>query len=406
MPSLPLPRPAYTLLPFALLLGCARPGPPRAPSLHIPAVVTDLSAARTGDTVELRFTAPTRASDTVPLPAGPLRGVLCRQLGPATPGTCISVTGISLTIVAKAAPQAVVLEDNLPAALTTGTPSLLSYRVQFFNAKGTSIGESEPAYALAGAAPAPVAGLTATGARNGIVLTWTPVASTDEVLLERTDLAPTPTRQPRPTASPDAKPRTIATPRHTARHAIATPERTASAANVTWLQANAEPATARTLDTAIDPETPYQYRALRRRIVKLGGRTLELRSALSPPQQITLQQVYAPAAPTGLNVAAYFDRSSATPGFAVDLIWQPVDDDTRTAPLAGYNIYRETLDAQNNVIAPSARLNATPAPLPSFHDATAKPTERYRYRVTAIDTKANESPAATAILDQTVDSRQ
>jgi len=399
MPSLPYRRPirqaVTSLAGLALLLGCARPGPPRAPSLHIPAVVTDLTAARSGDTVELRFTAPTRASDTVPLPAGDLRGVLCRQLGPATPGACVAVTGIHITIVAKAPPQAIHLEDTLPAALTTGPPSLLSYRVQFFNAKGASVGESEPAYSVAGAAPTPIAGLTASGARNGIVLSWTPVATEDDVLLERTDLAPS---KPRPTTNPDTKPRTVTTPRRNAKHAVATPERTESA-SVLWLQANADAATGRTLDTTVDPETPYQYRALRRRTVKLGGRTLELRSALSPPQQITLQEIYAPAAPSGLNVAAYFDRSAATPTFAVDLIWQPVDDDTRTAPLAGYNIYRETLDPQNNVIAPSTRLNATPNPLPSFHDTTAKPTDRYRYRITAIDTKGNESPAATATLE-------
>jgi hypothetical protein len=378
-----------------LLLGCARPGPPRAPSLHIPAVVTDLTAARTGDIVELRFTAPTRASDTVPLPVGDLRGVLCRQLGTATSGPCIAVSGINLTIVAKAAPQAVVLEDKLPAALTSGTPSLLSYRVQFFNAKGTSIGESEPAYTLAGEAPTPVTGLTATGARNGIVLTWTPVASIeDEVLLERTDLAPQAPTKPRP----EPKPHTVTTSRRTSKHAIATPERTTSA-SVVWLQANATAATGRTLDADAEPYTPYQYRALRRRTVKLGGRTLELRSALSPPQQIMLKDIYAPAAPKGLNVAAYFDRNSATPTFAVDLIWQPVDDDTRTAPLAGYNIYRETLDSQGKPVTPSTRLNATPIALPSFHDATAKPTDGYRYRVTAIDTKANESTAATATLE-------
>jgi hypothetical protein len=362
-------------------------------------VVNDLTAARTGDTVELRFTAPTRASDSVPLPAGPLRGVLCRQLGPATPAACAPVTGIDLTIVPKAPPQAVHLEDKLPPALTTGGPRLLSYRVQFFSPSGRTLGESEPAYSVAGAAPAPVAGFTATGARNGIVLSWTPAASGDEVLLERTDLAPSAPRQPRP----DAKPHTVTTPRHANKHPVATPERTESA-SVVWLQANADPATGRTLDTSADADTPYQYRALRRRTVKLGGRTLELRSALSPPQQITLKEIYAPAAPTGLNVAAYFDRNGPTPTFAVDLVWQPVDDDTRTAPLAGYNIYRETLDpqdraAQSRIIAPSARLNATPNPLPSFHDATAKPTEHYRYRITAIDTKGNESPAATAIIE-------
>lgn len=384
-------------LSLALLLGCARPGPPRAPSLHIPAIVTDLSAARTGNVVELRFTAPTHASDGVPLPAGDLRGVLCRQLGPSTQAnTCDSVTGIDITIAAKAGPQTVHLEDTLPTPLTTGAPRLLTYRVQIFSPTGRSLGESDPAYSVAGDAPTPIAAVTATGARNGIILTWNPEASTeDDVLLERTDLTAPATAR---------KPHTPMVPHRTTKRAIATPERIISA-NITWLQANADPGTGRTLDTTADPDTLYQYRALRRRTVRLGGRTLELRSAPSPPQQITLLQIYPPAAPTGLSIAAYFERFGAAqtnelaPTFAVDLVWQPVDDDTRTAPLAGYNLYRETLNAQGQITAAAKRLNPTPILLPSFHDTTAKPTERYRYRVTAIDTSANESPATTTILE-------
>jgi len=35
----------------------------------------------------------------------------------------------------------------------------------------------------------------------------------------------------------------------------------------------------------------------------------------------------------------------------------------------------------------------------AFRDETANPTERYRYSVTAIDSKGNESPATTAVLE-------
>ena len=413
MPSLPPSRPATRLtalaLPLLLVCGCARPGPPHAPSLRIPAVVTDLSASRTGDVVYLRFTAPTRASDGIPLPAGALRGVLCRQLvatPPGTPGPCVSVTGIDITIAAKSSPQAVHLEDTLPAPLTTSAPHLLSYRVQFFSPAGRTIGDSEPAYSVAGAAPVPVTGFTATGARNGILLNWNPSDPGEgEVLLERTDLAQssaaqsssTP-RKPQPATRP-----AVAVTHHSTRHPVATPERTS--ANITWLQANADPGTGRTLDTSIESDTPYRYRALRRTMVHLGGRTIELRSALSSPQELTLQQVYPPAAPVGLSVAAYFERFGAaqtnelTPTFAVDLVWQPVDDDTRTAALAGYNIYRETLDSKGQITTPATRLNPTPVLLPAFRDAAAKPTDRYRYRVTAIDTRGNESPAATTTLE-------
>lgn len=412
MPSPPKPRIAACLAGLSLslaLFGCARPGPPRAPSLHIPAVVTDLSASRTGEIVELRFTAPSRASDNVPLPPGMLRGVLCRQTspaaapGPAAPAPCVAVAGIDIVLAAKAGPQHMILQDPLPAPLATGPAHLLTYRVQFFSPNGRSLGESEPAYSVAGESPAPVAGLSLTGARNGVVLSWQPATPyTDEVLLERTDLAAAAAPSPR-------KPSVVAVPRRPARRATATPTpaRT-TAANVLWLQANADPGTGRTLDASLDADTPYQYRALRRRTVQLGGRTLELRSSISAPLPITLLQIYPPAAPTGLNVAAYFERfgtaqtSELAPTFAVDLVWQPIDDDTRTAPLAGYNIYREALDAKGTILTPATRLNPTPTLLPAFHDATAQPTQRYLYRVTAIDTKNNESPPATATLEPQV----
>jgi hypothetical protein len=68
-----------------------------------------------------------------------------------------------------------------------------------------------------------------------------------------------------------------------------------------------------------------------------------------------------------------------------------VDDTGLLAGLAGYNVYRS---------GPAGRkkLNTTPVQVPAFNDATAHPTERYSYSVTAVDGKGNESPAATVVL--------
>jgi hypothetical protein len=44
------------------------------------------------------------------------------------------------------------------------------------------------------------------------------------------------------------------------------------------------------------------------------------------------------------------------------------------------------------------QLNTLPILQPSFHDATANPAESYRYSVTAVDAKGNESPAFTITL--------
>jgi fibronectin type 3 domain-containing protein len=43
-------------------------------------------------------------------------------------------------------------------------------------------------------------------------------------------------------------------------------------------------------------------------------------------------------------------------------------------------------------------LNTLPIPQPAFHDTTADPAAIYRYSVTAVDAKGNESPSATATL--------
>ena len=51
---------------------------------------------------------------------------------------------------------------------------------------------------------------------------------------------------------------------------------------------------------------------------------------------------------------------------------------------------------------PRTRLNPAPVPVPSFHDPSASPAARYRYSVTAVDGKGNESPAATVLLEPSI----
>jgi hypothetical protein len=63
--------------------------------------------------------------------------------------------------------------------------------------------------------------------------------------------------------------------------------------------------------------------------------------------------------------------------------------------LAGYNVYRETVGAAGG----ATKLNDAPVVLPGFRDATANAATRYRYRVTAVDKKGNESGATTYVLE-------
>jgi hypothetical protein len=342
--------------------GCANPGPPRPPSLFLPAPVTRLAAQRVGDAVDVRFTVPARSTDGLPLRARTLAGSLCREVEHAG---CAPVASLpaKLTVEAKAPngqPSVVIWRDKLSPELASGAPRTLAYRVEFYNAAGVSGGKSDPVFAAGGAAPPAVTGLRAEGARAGVVLRWATVSTGSvEVLVRRED-----------TRAADA-------------HA---PSRTPK---VTWIAAQADTGTL--LDATAQPGVAYTYSAQRRSVVQLGGRSLEMRSALSPPIAYTLREVYAPAAPTGLNTAGYTAQNGQ---FAVDLIWQPVND----AQLSGYNVSRQPLDASGNPSGPSTRLNDVPVPLPAFHDATARSATGYRYAVTAVDAHGNESAAVSATL--------
>jgi hypothetical protein len=345
------------LLSVGLATGCASPGPPHAPSLYLPAPPKDLKVRREGDRVTLTFTAPMRSSDNVPLKAATMRVSFCRQVEHAA---CVAVDGAGREVTASkpGAPHAVELTDTLPAELAQGRVRLLGYRVEAFNPVGQTAGWSEPAYTAAGSAPPTVAGLQVEGSRLGVVLRWTPASERDgAVVIEREAAGAG-----------------------------------AGAAKTARLAANG---TERTLDATAVPDVAYRYTAVRETKAQLGGRTVEVRSAPAEAVTFTLRLTYPPPVPTGLTAAGFATAATANEaaGFAVDLIWQPVDDAGMLAPLVGYNVSRETVDAGARV-----KLNAAPVAVPAFHDATAVAGVRYRYSVTAVDAKGNESGAGVVEL--------
>jgi hypothetical protein len=349
-----------------LLAGCANPGPPRAPSLFLPAPVlaNKIAASRSGNEVDVRFTVPARSTDKLPLRSQQLTGSLCRQLDT---GPCDTVSG-KIAVDAKAPdgqPNVVTWRDTLPAGLAAGPARAINYRVEFFNATGVSGGKSDPAIAAAGQAPPTVEGLTAEGSRAGIVLRWKPEpASPAEVLIRREDIAA----------------------------AANTPaDRNHPQPGVAWLSAAAA-SNSSVVDASALPNVAYRYTAERSTKVQIAGHELEIRSSQSAPVDFTLRQIYAPSAPTGLTAVGYATGNSP---FAVDLIWQPVNEPA----VVGYNVYRQAIDMQGAQLGPQTRINTEKIALPGFHDASAVSGTRYRYEVTAIDAHGNESPAASTLLE-------
>jgi hypothetical protein len=149
-----------------------------------------------------------------------------------------------------------------------------------------------------------------------------------------------------------------------------------------------------TIDHTAQMGESYQYTAQRVRTVSLGGHTLELRSAVSPPVTVAMHDTFPPRAPSGLEAvpggATAADRS-------IDLSWTPDTD----ADLAGYFVYRQEVDPQGQVTSTVTRLNITPVAGPAYRDQTALAGHRYAYRVTAVDTAGNES-APSADVQETL----
>jgi hypothetical protein len=356
-----------------LVGGCASPGPPRPPSLRLPGAVTGLSAARVGDTVTLRFTMPSRTTDNLPIREATLTPVLCRgeaagACAPLPPGTPLAVHGPHGTA------NEVRLDDHLSVALAAGPPRALQYRVELLNDRGRTAGFSAPVWTAAGSGLTAVAGLRVEATRLGDLIAWQPADAGDasRVILSRTRMSPP--------AQGEAK---VAAP------VLLRAEENGAHEN------GAASRVAQMLDTAVTEGVEYRYSAYRERTVTLAGHTISMRSDESAPVSFTLRDTFPPPVPTDLSVAGFVTQAAGTTpaSYAVDLIWQPVED----PGLAGYNVYRERMQSEG-AAAPRAKLNASPLGLPAFHDTTAQAGESYVYSVTSVDRKGNESRAVTVVL--------
>jgi hypothetical protein len=348
------------LIASLLLAGCASPGPPRPPSLQLPEPVHDLTATRAGDAVIVDFTLPERTTDNLPIREGSIKASLCA--GPeGLPCTVLPTRrDVTLKIIpaASAADRKVTWTDKLPPADISGEPRLLALRLQLSNLAGKTAGWSEPAYTASGAAPPRVEGLRAEETLSGILLRWQSTSDGGEVLLHRESLAPPTTQKKK---SDESEPVWLVT------HADAT-----------GLYAN------ETLDTSATEDVPYRYTAVRRQIVQLGQQKIELRSALSPPVEITWRNLFPPPVPTGLSAAPFMENG----GFAVDLVWDPVE----IPGLQGYIVIRESAGVRE-------QLTPQPISLPAFHDATAKSGIRYTYEVQAVSRKGTHSASAVVNIE-------
>ena len=370
---------SFALLTTLLLSGCASPGTPRAPSLHLPEPVRNLAAERFGNHVDLHWTVPTQSTDHEPLEnrrhsAGPLQAELCRATSPAA--GCDVIAKLPVT-----SGQLATTTDELPASLQTGPLRPVFYRVRILNGAGRAAEGTHQAVAAAGRAPANLTGLTAATTTRGLQLTWhrEPVVPGEQLLL-RAETVGGAVR----TKTAEPNPRHLNVPLHD-------PDSPPSNTAVDPAGTNAPPSTSprATLDPGgtIDPlpiaGERVRYTVVRALTATLAGQTVVVNGEPATLTAIRDRDIFPPAVPTGL--AAIAVQLDGTPP-EIDLSWEP---DTEP-DLAGYYVYR-AIDHDGTSSGNLARLTQKPVQAISYRDLQVAAGAHYRYAVTAVDRSGNES---------------
>jgi hypothetical protein len=377
-------RPGFTALSaalagllLALTAGCGAPAAPQPPTLNLPQPVSVLAAVRSGNTVRISFSILPKTTDKLPV-RGEVTAKLCRSVAAAP---CQPVGGVTVRP-ADASAISLTLQDALPAELASGPPQLIGYRVTLENSGGKAAPGATIAYALAGQAPAPVAGFTATPRRDGIVLAWQ--RSTAE---QNTPPNPAASIYLRVARTRTAGPSAAAS--RAARGPLAGVGGAEDAEPAEQMLKVPEPPAAGTPAAALDATArtgrSYRYTAQRIAQTTLNGHALEVASEPTAPALVDYRDVFPPPAPTGLLSAV------DTPGHAIDLTWSPVQDPN----LRGYLVYRRDRGASGEPqrLTPAAN----PVTVTAWSDTTALPGHRYAYSVSAVDPAGNESPRSVEV---------
>jgi hypothetical protein len=340
--------------------GCGMPGAPLPPSLHLPDPVTNLTATRTGDQVELNWTMTKKDTDKLLLQGSvPVR--VCRKEDGAT--VCSEAGELNLPPGGEGA-----FTETLPQALAAGSARGLTYFVELRNRNGRSAGPSNGAMVVAGQAPGAVDGFAAEVRKDGVVLRWSASTPETAVRLHRRLLraAPATKTQHGPL---DAPPEPI---------------------DQNLLVEADKQNPGKALDQSIHFGELYEYEAQRVTRVKVDGTAMELDGAFTQPVRVDAVDVFPPAVPAGLAAVALTSENGGPP--AIDLNWQP---DTE-ADLAGYIIYRREGTGDWQRISPEQ-----PVVGPAFHDAHVEAGHTYTYAVSAVDQSGRES-LRSAHADETV----
>jgi hypothetical protein len=131
------------------------------------------------------------------------------------------------------------------------------------------------------------------------------------------------------------------------------------------------------VDTGIEWEKNYQYWITPITQWQFQGRKNEVEGQDSQTVAVFTHDTFPPAVPIGLQ--AVFSGLVQQPG--IDLTWTPNSDED----LAGYNVYRRSPEGV------PTKINKELVKTPAFHDSNVQPGTTYRFSVSAVDLRDNES---------------
>jgi hypothetical protein len=391
-------RTAPVILLFVSLAACGKKGPPLEPLRLIPAGVSELTARRAAQAVELRFSLPTtnvNGPGDIDLDHVEVYAV---TVGPA------SVTPPNRDLLTKARmvgtiPVMPVVEEGAPAPPPTDKRPSPGDRVAFVEELTEAKLKPEPGLPAAAKPGAPAAASAATASEPAAVPAGAPatppVAPMPAAPTQPTRIyvvrgisragrpGPPSARVSVPLVSPVLPPSSVVAQMPTEKAVV-----------VDWTPPAADPGGSRLSFNVYRRESPTaplnqapltdvkfevsgaaygkEHCFVVRAIQTLENVTIE--SDVSAPACLTLVDKFPPAPPKGL-------RAVAEDG-AVSLVWEPNGE----GDLGGYLVLRTEAPAETLPAVAPEPITPQPVKETNYRDTTVKPGVRYVYMVVAVDT--------------------
>lgn len=334
-------------------IGCGTPGAVQLPSLNLARPAEDLSASRKGNKVTLDWTLPHKNTDRTLVQLKRLGDTLvCRHPGTQPMTSCQQVG----TVTPPKGPEPKKDEpaptirlhyvDTLPAQLGEQNPDgFVMYAVEIMNDKGRSAGLSNQVAIPVAPTIAPPPEVRAAVTADGVRVSWSgaQVATAPKGLTYRYRVE----------------------------------RRPAGSGGYLGLADVDAAAQGSYLDESSEWETKYEYRITSVTAISAAGREASVEGDDSQAVEVFTKDIYPPAQPAGLQ-AVY---SSVGQKPFMDLTWAP----NMERDLAGYNVFRSTKGGSFE------KLNQQLLTVPSYRDENVQPGITYRYAVSAVDLRGNES---------------